>query len=127
MMRAMLVPQQGETIMFRGALVLIGIVSAASASAEWPGQSMAMTQSAGSNLAENGMFSGVRETPTMRRQKLAQAIAVREEAARLKAADGGTLSAEHAAYIEKRVRKILRRTSATARTGSLVAAHVDGG
>jgi hypothetical protein len=48
------------------------------------------------------------ETPTMKRQKLVQALALREEAARLLAADGGTFTPEHRAYIERKVRRILR-------------------
>ncbi len=42
---------------------------------------------------------GSQETPTMRRQKLARAIALREEAATLLRQDGGTLTARHQAYI----------------------------
>ena len=46
-------------------------------------------------------------TPTMRRQKLDQAIALREEAARLARENGGTLSPRQQAYIQRKARAIL--------------------
>lgn len=58
-------------------------------------------------------------TPTMRREKLKQVSALRAEAAQLRAANGGTLSPEHAAYIQRRAEEILgRRLSLD--TGTLV-------
>ena len=47
------------------------------------------------------------ETPTMRRQKRDQAIALREEALKLQAKDGGTLSKTHKLYIQRRSAEIL--------------------
>jgi hypothetical protein len=47
------------------------------------------------------------ETPTMKRQKLERAIALRAEAATLVEQDGGTLTAKHAAYIRRKARAIL--------------------
>jgi hypothetical protein len=47
------------------------------------------------------------ETPTMKRQKLERAIALRAEAATLLEQDGGTLSPRHAAYIRRKARAIL--------------------
>ena len=49
----------------------------------------------------------ISETPTMKRQKLERAIALRDEAAALLEQDGGTLSAKHAAYIRRKARAIL--------------------
>lgn len=47
------------------------------------------------------------ETPTMRRQKRDQAIALREEALKFQAEDGGTLSKEHKRYIQRKSAEIL--------------------
>lgn len=47
------------------------------------------------------------ETPTMRRQKRDQAIALREEALKLQAEDGGVLSETHKRYIQRKSAKIL--------------------
>lgn len=49
----------------------------------------------------------ISETPTMKRQKLERAIALRAEAATLLKQDGGTFSAKHAAYIRRKARAIL--------------------
>ena len=50
---------------------------------------------------------GSHYTPTMRRQELAQAIALREEAAALLLADGGTLNPRNQRYIRRKAAKIL--------------------
>jgi hypothetical protein len=47
------------------------------------------------------------DTPSLQRQKVRQAIALREEAAALLKADGGTLTAEHQAYVRRKARAIL--------------------
>jgi len=108
--------------MIRAAIVLLGIISAGPVFAQWAGQATAITNGATSySVPDVYMFSGNRETPTMRQQKLDQSAALREEAARLQAADGGTLSAKHAAYIRKRVRKIIDGRGAVPQTGSLIA------
>ena len=46
-------------------------------------------------------------TPTMRRQKVKRAIALREEAARLMQENGGTLTPEQQAYVRREAREIL--------------------
>jgi hypothetical protein len=52
---------------------------------------------------------GSRDTPTMKRQKLARALALRDEAAQLLAKDGGTFSDRNRAYIERKRDRILSR------------------
>lgn len=47
------------------------------------------------------------QTPTMRREKRDQALALRSEALQLQAHDGGVLSAEHIRYVQRKSRKIL--------------------
>ena len=47
-------------------------------------------------------------TPTMRRHKIARALALKEEAAVLLAADGGTLSPRSLSYINREAAKIRR-------------------
>jgi hypothetical protein len=106
--------------MIRGAIILMGLVSAGGASAQWAGQQTAITNSASAySILNTSPWSGSGETPTMRQQKLEQSDALRKEAAQLEVADGGTLSKEHAAYISKRAREILG--GKRLRTGSLVA------
>ncbi len=50
-----------------------------------------------------------RDTPTMTRQKLARALALRDEASRLLAEDGGTFTPRNRAYIERKRNRILSR------------------
>ncbi|PZU08698.1 hypothetical protein [Sphingomonas sp.] len=52
-------------------------------------------------------LGGLAETPTMKRQKLARAIALRQEVDGFLAQDGGTLSAEHQRYVQRKARDIL--------------------
>ena len=52
-------------------------------------------------------FAGSHETPTMKRQKFARAVALRTEAAQLLAQDGGTLTDEHQRYVQRKARDIL--------------------
>lgn len=59
------------------------------------------------------------DTPTMRRDKLKQALALRAEALRLQEADGGVLSPEHAAYVRGRAAAIMGQPTPPA-TGSLI-------
>lgn len=47
------------------------------------------------------------DTPTMKRQKLARAWALRAEATQLLADDGGTFTAQHRAHIERKKWKII--------------------
>jgi hypothetical protein len=47
------------------------------------------------------------DTPSMERQRVRQAIALREEAAALLKQDGGTLTPEHQAYVRRKARAIL--------------------
>jgi hypothetical protein len=51
------------------------------------------------------------ETPTMRKQKRDQALALREEALKLQAQDGGTLSEDHKRYIQRKSAAILSSTN----------------
>lgn len=61
-----------------------------------------------STFQPNPFFlSSTGDTPTTRRQKTARAIALREEAAALLSADGGTFTAGHQAYIRRKARTIL--------------------
>lgn len=48
-----------------------------------------------------------RETPAVRSEKLARAIALRDEALVLEAHDGGTLSRQSQAYLRRKGRQIL--------------------
>jgi hypothetical protein len=107
--------------MIRAAFVLLGMVSAMPVSAQWAGQGTYIVSGAGYTTPSLYLFPGSGETPTMRQQKLEQSNALREEAAQLQVADGGTLSAEHVTYIRKRVRQILGRSAPLPRTGSLIA------
>ncbi len=59
-------------------------------------------------------------TPTMERRKLADAIALRAEAAQLLAADGGKLSPQHLTYVRTRI-AVIRNGEASPPTGSLIA------
>jgi hypothetical protein len=54
-----------------------------------------------------GTDNGSDDTPTMRRDKLRRAIALRSEAAALVVEDGGTLTPDHQAYIQRQRRAIL--------------------
>lgn len=58
---------------------------------------------------ESFALSAASETPTMKRQKLARAWALRAEAAQLLADDGGTFTLEHRVYVESKRRAILGR------------------
>lgn len=71
--------------------------------------------------SETEPLRGSLETPTMRRQQLARAIALRDDAVRLQAADGGTLSPAHARAIHRRARAILAGRSTL--PGTLFAAR----
>lgn len=46
-------------------------------------------------------------TPTMRRERLARAVALREKVLMLQAQDGGVLSAQSIRYINREARKVL--------------------
>lgn len=60
---------------------------------------------------------GDRRTPTMKREQLARALALRDEAAELLSSDGGKFSAAHERYIRRKACEILNPTAS--RTGSL--------
>jgi hypothetical protein len=47
------------------------------------------------------------DTPSVQRQKARRALALREEAAALLEADGGTLTPRHQAYLQRKARNIL--------------------
>ncbi len=76
----------------------------------------AQSANAGDPVAGGTIFSqvasaapnfGSHYTPTMRRQELALAIALRDEAEALQAADGGTLSPRNQRYIRRKATEIL--------------------
>ena len=52
------------------------------------------------------LFSDGGDTPTMRQQRLAWAIALRDQALQFQAEDGGVLSDQHARYIRRRINRI---------------------
>ena len=60
-------------------------------------------------------LGGNSETPTMQRQKLVRAKALRVEAVSLLAQDGGTLTDEHQRYVQRKVRNILSNNSSPMR------------
>jgi hypothetical protein len=64
-----------------------------------------------------GSLTGDRRTPTMKREQLARALALRDEAAELLSQDGGTLSAAHQRYIQRKACNILNPSAS--RTGSI--------
>jgi hypothetical protein len=51
--------------------------------------------------------SSRRDTPTMARDRLQRAVALKAEAAELLEADGGTFTREHETYIRRKARDIL--------------------
>lgn len=53
---------------------------------------------------------GGHETPTMKREKLERAEALKQEASTLLAQDGGTLTAAHETYIRRKACDILGRS-----------------
>lgn len=57
-------------------------------------------------VVRSGAYNGNHETPTLRRQKVAWTLALRDELYRLQRADGGTLSPKSIAYIRKEVTRI---------------------
>ncbi len=65
------------------------------------------------NYSNNGRdlegypFGRTSDTPTMRRERAMRALAFRNEAAALLRADGGTFTAEHQAYVQRKAREIL--------------------
>ena len=86
------------------ALLCSSFIVAAPASAspdrtEW--SAMAVNES-----VRSGYYDGTHETPTLRRQKTAWTLALRDEVYRLQRADGGTLSPQSIAYIRKEVTRI---------------------
>ena len=70
-------------------------------------------------LENEGQAYAQHNTSPQQRARLAQAIALRDEAARLQAADGGTLSAAHLAYVRHQA-ALIEGSESTANTGSLI-------
>lgn len=94
-------------------LVSLALAAAAPAGAQTmannspPSLDTALGTVSTNRVAEAYSFGNTHVTPTMQRQKLAQAIALRDEAARLVAEDGGTLSVRNADYIQRKAARIL--------------------
>ena len=72
--------------------------------------SLMASPEAGTRVADSLPGRSSLETPTMRRQKRNQALALREEALKLQAQDGGTLSEDHKRYIQRKSAAILSYT-----------------
>ncbi len=87
-------------------LITPGAVSAQSAQSLAP-TVMTPNFTAASRDVEGYPFQSTVDTPTMRKQKLARAISFRREAAALLARDGGTFTADHQAYVQRKARDIL--------------------
>jgi hypothetical protein len=62
-------------------------------------------------------LTGDHRTPTMKREQLERALSLRDEAAAMLRQDGGTLSAAHQRYIQRKACNILN--PGASRTGSL--------
>jgi hypothetical protein len=92
-------------------MVAVGfVVPVAAQTSSYQGSSVQLE--AESRAADN--LSGRKfETPTMRRQKLKRAEALRIEAMNLQAQDGGILSDGHVRYIREQSAKILNYSNAT--------------
>jgi hypothetical protein len=94
-------------------LVALALVSVPTlAAAQFIGPSISVPQPSDGSvtmaLSESyRQLGGNHETPTMRRQKREQAVALRQEYAALLEQDGGTLTDDHRRYVEARVRGIL--------------------
>jgi hypothetical protein len=91
---------------------LFAVSIAASLHAQMPSQGLPVERSTGEFYLTNRAdlnFSGRSplETPTMRKQKLARAVALRDEALKLQAQDGGVLTGKHAHYIQSKADRIL--------------------
>lgn len=93
-----------KRIIVLAALLGPGIVGAQSLTNMQP----TMNEPNYSTVQPNPFFYGsIGDTPTTRRQKATRALALREEAARLLSADGGTFTREHEAYIRRKAQAIL--------------------
>lgn len=96
-------------------LAMVAMMTAASASAQTsynPGVASVLGSMNGSThpIYNNGdIISDSRDTPTMRKQRLVWAAALRDQALRFQAEDGGVISDHHARYIERRIDRLLLR------------------
>jgi hypothetical protein len=94
----------------KAAIALIFALVPATAFAQMPG--VIMDRPTGLTFTDNssGMWAsatGRALTPTMQRQQLAQAIALRAETIAFLDQDGGTLSDHHQRYVKRKARLIL--------------------
>lgn len=97
------------------ALIIIGATSSSYAqSSPYQGSptptlspSLIPSPEAGTRSADYLSSRSPLETPTMRKQKRDQAMALREEALKLQKEDGGTLSRKHKLYIQRKSTEIL--------------------
>lgn len=88
------------------AICLSGAASAQSGRLSIPQTAMTMPNNSTFNLMMAGRIP-ISETPTMKRQKLARAIALREEAAKLVQEGGGTLTPRQETYLRRKAQAIL--------------------
>jgi secreted protein with Ig-like and vWFA domain len=98
--------------------LLAGVLSVQTASAQVAPVTIMQEPNVG--VIDNTFYQGLsgdRRTPTMQREQLARAIALRAEAEGLLNSDGGKLSAAHERYIRRKACDILNPTAS--RTGSL--------
>jgi hypothetical protein len=102
------------------ALFVAAITTASVApAAPFPDQT-GLSSRAVNETVRSGYYTGSGQTPTMRRQKVARILALRDEAYRLQIADGGTLSARTIAHIRNAVANI--RSSGSVRNSDRAAA-----
>ena len=88
------------------AICIPSAASAQSAQISSPQPTMNMPNYSTFNSTMTGRIP-LSETPTMKRQKLARAIALREEAAKLLEEGGGTLTPREETYLRRKARAIL--------------------
>lgn len=89
------------------AALLIPTIAAANPAFSWQPSLNIPNYNTDSRAAEGRELLRTTDTPTMRRIKLARALELRAEAARLLSEDGGTLTAEHETYIRRKAHAIL--------------------
>lgn len=87
-------------------LLMPGLASAQSLSNPQPSMNMPNASTFSSAVWGRDPFPR-KESPAVRAEKLARAIALRDEALVLEARDGGRLSRESQAYLRRQARKIL--------------------
>lgn len=95
-----------KLIVTLAAMLVPGIAQAQSAQLSNPEPTMNMPNYSTFESSATGR-EPVSDTPALQRQKVRQALALREEAAALSKADGGTLTRRHQAYLQRKAQAIL--------------------